>query len=88
MDTINEITFYKIEDRVRNYLRKVSTQQNSVTIEATHLSIANDLGTTRVVISKILKKMENDALVELLRGKIVLKKALFHEQSSHKKLKH
>lgn len=74
MDTINEITFNKIEDRVRNYLRKLSHQNNSQMIEATHLSIANDLGTTRVVISRILKKIENDDLVKLLRGKIILKK--------------
>ena len=71
MDTISEITFNKIEDRVRNYLRKY--QKSSQIIEATHLSIANDLGTTRVVISRILKKLENDGLIELLRGRIVLK---------------
>ena len=80
MDTINEITFNKIEDRIRKYLQKLSNQHNSQTIDTTHLSIANDLGTTRVVISRILKKMENDGLVELLRGKIVLKK-LYSETS-------
>lgn len=74
MDTISEITFNKIEDRVRSYLKK--HQDKNDFLEATHLSIANDLGTTRVVISRILKKMENDGLIELLRGKIVLKNPL------------
>lgn len=69
IDTLSEITFNKIEHRVHNYLKKHC--QNTQILEATHLSIANDLGTTRVVISRILKKMENDGLIKLLRGKIV-----------------
>lgn len=71
IDTLSEITFNKIEHRVHNYLKKHC--QNTRILEATHLSIANDLGTTRVVISRILKKMENDGLIKLLRGKIVYK---------------
>lgn len=74
IDTIEDIIFNKIEDRVRKYLKKLSNQNNSRMVEATHLSIANDLGTTRVVISRILKKMENDGLIELLRGRISLEK--------------
>jgi CRP/FNR family transcriptional regulator len=39
----------------------------------THEQLANELGTARVVISRLLKQMEEEGLVELGRNKITLK---------------
>jgi CRP/FNR family transcriptional regulator len=41
-------------------------------IKITHQNLANKLGTTRVVISRILKKMENKRIIKLNRGEIQL----------------
>ena len=37
-------------------------------VEISHQELANELGTTRVVISRILKQFEMDKTVELHRG--------------------
>ncbi len=72
MDTIKEITFNNIEERLAKYLARMAGQHSLGIIEATHLEIANTLGTTRVVISRILKKMESKGKITLYRGRIQL----------------
>jgi CRP/FNR family transcriptional regulator len=44
----------------------------SKTISVTHDQLANELGTARVVVSRLLKQMENESLVQLGRNKISL----------------
>ncbi|SFV50259.1 hypothetical protein MNB_SV-8-446 [hydrothermal vent metagenome] len=41
-------------------------------IETTHEQIANELGTSRVVVSRVLKELEQKGSVLLHRGKIEL----------------
>jgi|UniRef100_UPI00404A3600 CRP/FNR family transcriptional regulator, anaerobic regulatory protein len=70
LDTIYEITFGKIESRIIKKLAEIEVKNNSKDIEITHQALANMLGTTRVVVSRILKKLENEGLIHLNRGTI------------------
>lgn len=72
LDVVNEIAFKKMDERLLNYLEnKVALSKNNV-ISITHEQMANELGTARVVISRLLKQLENDGVVELGRNKITL----------------
>ena len=59
--------------RLKKYLVQKSKNTTDKTIHSTHEFIANELGTSRVVISRILKKFEKSGKVELSRGSIKLK---------------
>ncbi len=57
---INQVLFERLDKRLMEYLKaKIKiTQQNPVNIP--HRKIANDLGTAREVVTRVLKKLEND----------------------------
>lgn len=65
---INDIKFKKLDERVLQWLEN----QNEKLINTTHESIANELGSTRVVISRVLKELEKNGKVTLTRGAIEL----------------
>jgi CRP/FNR family transcriptional regulator len=72
MDTIKELTFDNIENRILKLLTTNSQNLRSRHIDITHKQIAQTLGTTRVVVSRILKKLETQGEIKLLRGAIDL----------------
>lgn len=63
---IEDIKFKRLDRRVLEYLKA----KNESIITTTHEEIANDLNTSRVVISRILKDLENKKKLKLHRGKI------------------
>ena len=65
---INDIKFKRLDERILDWLQK----QNSKLIETTHEFIANELGSSRVVVSRLLKELEQQGKVILHRGKIEL----------------
>jgi len=65
---VNDIKFKKLDARVLEWLQS----QNKKSIQTTHENIANELGSTRVVISRVLKELENSEKVVLTRGEIEL----------------
>jgi CRP/FNR family transcriptional regulator len=65
---VNDIKFKKLDKRILEWLES----QDSKVIHTTHEAIANELGSTRVVISRILKELENSGKVALSRGAIEL----------------
>jgi CRP/FNR family transcriptional regulator len=65
---IRDIKFKRLDQRVMEWLQ--SQEQQPVRI--THEKIATDLGSSRVVVSRILKSMEHDGLIRLKRGEIEL----------------
>ena len=73
LESIKDIGLNKIDTRLKKYLVKKTKNTNNKTIYLTHKFIANELGTSRVVISRILKKFEKSGKVELSRGSIKLK---------------
>lgn len=58
--------------RIAAFLLEQSVLENSETLSMTHETIAKNLGTAREMISRILKYLENDGLLKLSRGQIVL----------------
>jgi len=64
---LESVKFKQIDERIYEWLQ----QQESSEITVTHEAIANHIGSTRVVVSRNLKKMEHEGLVKLLRGKII-----------------
>lgn len=70
--TVEEVAFRKMDDRIAEYLvEKISTGDGE--IRTTHQKIASDLGTSREVVSRILKDFEHDGALELSRGSISVK---------------
>ena len=67
---IEDIKFKRLDQRILDFLRN----QNSSMIEITHEAFALELGTSRVVISRILKDLENKNYIKLHRKKIELLK--------------
>jgi CRP/FNR family transcriptional regulator len=70
LNTLESVAFDHVDSRVIEYLRSRAAKQQSKEIEISHQELANELGTTRVVISRILKQFEMDKLVNLHRGSI------------------
>lgn len=67
LDTIDTIAFLNMDERLMKYLRDKGKVNSNVNIQNTHQEIAYDLHTSRVVVSRLLKKLENE-------GKIILKR--------------
>ena len=65
---INDIKFKRLDERILTWLQK----QPSTMIIITHKQLATELGSSRVVISRLLKELEQKGAVTLHRGKIEL----------------
>ena len=74
--TIDQIAFQNLDQRLVTYLREKSRQTGSTLLNLSHEEIATDLATSRVVISRLLKKLEIDNRLLLYRNQIKLLKEL------------
>lgn len=72
LDIINAIAFKKVDERLLNLLIKKTEISQSKTIMTTHEQLANELGTARVVVSRLLKQLEDTGKLKLGRNKITL----------------
>ena len=72
LDIVNAIAFKKVDERLLALLNKKSELTSTKTIAITHEQLANELGTARVVVSRLLKQLEDNGTVELGRNKIIL----------------
>jgi CRP/FNR family transcriptional regulator len=72
MELVEEVAFGRMDERLMDYLVEKSEGNR---LEATHQKIANDLGTSREVISRLLKDLERKNQVSLSRNSITLLKA-------------
>lgn len=70
--TVDQIAFQKLDVRLIHYLRQKSEVTGSKLINLSHEQIANELASSRVVISRLLKRLENDKKVLLYRNQIKL----------------
>lgn len=73
LEVVNAVAFKKMDERLLTFIKKKCELSQSNTLHITHEQIANELGTARVVISRLLKQMEEQDLVSLGRNKISLK---------------
>ena len=72
--SIESIAFHKLDERLIAYLKEKQRLTGSSVIKASHYLIAEDLATSRVVISRLLKQLENDGKILLYRNEIKLLK--------------
>jgi len=72
MDTIDAIAFLRLDERLHKYLIDQAKLRGSLEIHHTHQQIAEDLHSSRVVISRLLKQMEVKGLIEIKRNRIIL----------------
>lgn len=73
LETIDSIAFLKMDERLLKYLIQKARISNDSTIHITHQDIAYELHTSRVVISRLLKKLETLGKIELHRNYILMK---------------
>jgi CRP/FNR family transcriptional regulator len=71
MELVEEVAFGRLDQRLMDYL--VEKSENHI-LETTHQKIANDLGTSREVVSRMLKDFERKQLVKVSRNSITLLK--------------
>lgn len=70
LSTIDNIAFRKLDERLLAYLNKRAQTAQGAPITTTHEEIANEMATSREVISRLLKQLERIGKVKLSRGKI------------------
>ncbi len=74
--SVDDVTFKKMDDRLISYLKEKSKISGSALVNLSHQQIADEMGTNRVVISRLLKKLENEKRLLLFRNQIKLLKEL------------
>lgn len=72
LGALDNIAFMNMDSRLYNYLLEKSQVNRSNIINKTHKEIADDLNSSRVVISRLLKAMENEGKIKLNRNSIEL----------------
>ncbi|RMG81555.1 MAG: Crp/Fnr family transcriptional regulator [Bacteroidetes bacterium] len=70
LETIEDIAFKKLDERLWKYLTDKVKVTGSTTLHTSHMEIAYDLNSSRVVISRLLKKLENQGKLKIGRNKI------------------
>lgn len=80
--TIDQLAFQRLDERLITYLREKSRTSGSALLHVSHEQIAAELATSRVVISRLLKKLEQEGLLLLYRNELKLLNAFFSERVS------
>ena len=70
LEVVDNIAFKGMDERLEFYLKRFFNANNSRIINLSHQEIANELNTSREVISRLLKKMEQLGKVKLNRNQI------------------
>ncbi|WP_222983410.1 Crp/Fnr family transcriptional regulator [Flagellimonas meishanensis] len=70
LDTIQHVLFDKIDKRLYEHLRDKVQLKNENPLQISHQQLANEIGTVREVISRVLKKLEGAGMVKQLGNKI------------------
>jgi CRP/FNR family transcriptional regulator len=72
LEVVDAVAFKNMDERLLQFLQKRCEVMKTDTLTMTHDQLAQELGTAREVISRLLKKMEAEGLVKLGRNKITL----------------
>lgn len=73
LKTIDSVVFHKLDERLLEYLEEKKKIAGTGTLHISHQEIANDLHSSREVISRLLKQMEKNGQLKLGRNKIEFK---------------
>lgn len=72
LEVVNAIAFQKMDARLLQLLKQKASLFQSKDIAVTHQQLADELGTSREAVSRVLKQMENSNLITLSRNRISL----------------
>ena len=70
LDAIDGLVFLNLKDRLYKYLKDKVMVTGDTMLQVTHQDIATDLNTSRVVVSRLLKQLENETRIDLHRNKL------------------
>jgi len=73
LSVVDNIAFRNMDERLEFYLKRHAGDSGKKHIELSHQQIADDLNSSREVISRLLKKMEQRNLVKMHRNMIELR---------------
>ena len=74
LNAIDQLAFQKLDERLVHYLKEKSKSAGSTLVNLSHEQIAGDMASSREVISRLLKKLENEGKVLLYRNQIKIMK--------------
>ena len=70
LETVDTLAFLRMDERLLKHLQDKAKVTHDDSIHTTHQDIAYDLHTSRVVISRLLKKLENEGKIQMHRNHI------------------
>lgn len=70
LNAVDSLAFMKLDERLMNYLLDCKQSSGDFSVHKTHQQIAQDLNTSRVVVSRLLKKLVEEERIELHRNRI------------------
>ncbi|SEB66780.1 CRP/FNR family transcriptional regulator, anaerobic regulatory protein [Tenacibaculum sp. MAR_2009_124] len=70
IEAVDTIAFLNMDQRLFKYLRDKALVNHNQSINVTHQEIANDMHTSRVVVSRLLKSLEKQGKIKLQRNLI------------------
>ena len=70
LKSVESIAFQKLDERLIRYLKNKTAASGKMVVSNSHQQIADELGTSRVVVSRLLKLLENENKVILYRNEL------------------
>ncbi len=70
LEAIDGLAFSNMHDRIYRYLKDKVMVTKTTELEVTHQEIANDMHSSRVVISRLLKSLEKEGKIKISRNKL------------------
>lgn len=70
LESIDNLAFHNMDERLLKFLKDQVMIKKTTSLELSHQDIANDMHTSRVVVSRLLKSLEKKAIIKLGRNKI------------------
>jgi len=70
IETIDSLAFMNMEERLMKYLRDKVRVTGKTELETTHQEIAEDMNSSRVVISRLMKKLESEGHIHQHRNRV------------------
>jgi len=72
VESIDRLAFLNLQERLYKHLLDKVKIANDNTLVITHQEIADDINTSRVVVSRLLKRIENEGQITIRRNKIIV----------------
>ena len=72
VQAVDALAFMRLDERLKKYLQDRARVLGTTELSVTHQEIADDLHTSRVVVSRLLKRLENEGLLNISRNRLQL----------------